>query len=270
MTFEHVLIRNVTAALFTLLTLPAFAQDTQSLAREAKNPFADLINLQFFYDATLRAGPANETQQVLTLQPLIPFNLNSRWTIVTRTILPLIEQPGVAPGEGWIRGRGDTQFAAFLSPARTGSLVWGVGPVFQLPTATNDALGQGKWGAGPGAGVQWSGTQWTFGALVLNIWSFTGEASRPAVNQMQLQPTVNYTFRDNPNRYLSFSPTITANWEASGDERWTVPISLGLGQLLKFGHQSVNLQTTTYYNVVSPPGSARWTLELEVQFLFPQ
>lgn len=92
----------------------------------------------------------------------------------------------------------------------------------------------------------------------------------PAINQMQLQPMVNYTFRDNPNRYLSFSPTITANWEASGDERWTVPISLGLGQLLKFGHQSVNLQATTYYNVVTPPGSAHWTLELLVQFLFPQ
>jgi hypothetical protein len=69
------LIRNATAGLFTLLALPAFAQDTQSLAREAKNLFADLINLQFFYDATLQAGPADQTQQVLTLQPLIPFNL---------------------------------------------------------------------------------------------------------------------------------------------------------------------------------------------------
>jgi hypothetical protein len=179
MTCEQILIRNAAAAHFAVLALPAFAQDTQSLAREAKNPFADLINLQLFYDATLRVGPVNETQQVLTLQPLIPFNLNSDWTIITRTILPLIAQPGLAPGEGWIRGRGDSQFAAFLSPARAESLVWGVGPVFQLPTATSDALGQGKWGAGPGAGVQWSGTQWTLGAVILNIWSFAGKASRP-------------------------------------------------------------------------------------------
>lgn len=148
--------------------------------------------------------------------------------------------------------------------------MWGVGPVFQLPTATNEALGEGKWGTGPAAGVQWSGTQWTLGVLILNIWSFAGDDSRPAVNQMQLQPTINYTFRGNPNRYLSFSPTITADWETSGDERWTVPISLGLGQLFKFGQQSVNLQATTYYNVVAPPGSAHWTLELLLQFLFPQ
>jgi hypothetical protein len=259
-----------TAALFTALASPAFAQDAQSLVKEAKNPFADLINLQFFYDANLRVAPANETQQVLTIQPLIPFHLNSDWMIITRTILPLIAQPGLAPDQGWIRGPGDTQFAAFLSPARVGSLAWGIGPVFQFATATNDALGQGKWGAGPGAGVQWSGTQWTLGALILNIWSFAGDANRPPVNQMQLQPTVNYTFPENPHRYLSFSPTITANWKASGDERWTVPISLGIGQLLKFGHQSVNVQTTTYYNVVAPPGSAHWTLELLVQFLFPE
>lgn len=270
MTFEHILIRRATAALLTIVATPGFAQDSGSLVREAKNPFANLINLQFFYDANLHVAPANETQQVLTIQPLIPFNLNADWMVITRTILPVIEQPGLVPGEGWIRGPGDTQFAAFLSPAHAGSLVWGIGPVFQLPTASNDALGQGKWGAGPGAGVQWSGTQWTFGALLLNIWSFAGDTNRPAVNQMQLQPTVNYTFRDHPNRYLSFSPTITANWEAGGDERWTVPISLGLGQLLKFGHQSVNLQATTYYNVVTPPGSARWTLELLAQFLFPQ
>jgi hypothetical protein len=261
--------RRAGAVLLTMLALPAPAQDAQSLVREAKNPFTTLINLQFFYDATLGVGPGKETQQVLTIQPLIPFNINADWSVITRTILPLMEQPGV-PGEGWIRGPGDTQFSAFLSPARTGNLVWGIGPVFQLPSATNDALGQGKWGAGPTAGVQWSGKLWTFGALINNIWSFAGDAGRPAVNQMQLQPEVNYTFRDNPNGYLSFSPTITANWNASGGERWTVPISLGIGQLVKIGHQSVNLQATAYYNVVAPADVGDWTLEVEAQFLFPQ
>ena len=159
-TFGHSLVRSAPVALFTALAFPAFAQDAQSLTREAKNPFADLINLQFFYDATLRVMPANNTQQVLTIQPLIPIHLNSNWIVITRTILPLVAQPGAAPGQNWIRGPGDTQFAALLSPARVGSLDWGIGPVFQLPTATNNALGQGKWGAGPAAGIQWSGTHW--------------------------------------------------------------------------------------------------------------
>jgi len=262
--------RCATAALLMVLALPAMAQTGQSLVQLAKNPFADLTNLQFFYDANLGLSPDNQTQQVLTFQPLIPFSVSPTWSIITRTVLPLIDQPAAAPGEGRTHGVGDTQFSAFVSPTRTGSLVWGVGPVFQLPTATNDALGQGKWGAGPAAGVQWSGTQWTFGALINNVWSFAGNAGRPAVNQMQLQPEVNYSFKDNPNRYLSYSPTITANWEASGGERWTVPVSLGIGQLFTFGHQSVNFQATAYYNVVAPAGAGNWTLELLVQLLFPK
>ncbi len=258
------------AVLVAVSTWPACAQEQQSLAKEAKNPFADLVNLQFFYDAALGVGPGKNTQSVLTIQPVIPFNLNADWTVITRTVLPLIAQPGLAPGEGWNRGQGDTQLSTFLSPARSGALVWGVGPVFQIPSAANDALGQGKWGAGPTAGMQWSGEQWTFGALINNIWSFAGDASRASVNQMQVQPEINYNFRANPNRYLSFSPTITANWQAGGDERWTVPVSLGIGQLVKFGRQSVNLQATAYYNVVAPAGSGNWTLELLLQFLYPQ
>jgi hypothetical protein len=270
MKFERLRIRFAVIAILASFARPAFTQEAQSLVKEAKNPFANLINLQLFYDVYPGVAPANNTEQVLTIQPLIPFQLNSEWIVITRTILPIIEQPGAAAGQDWVRGVGDTQFAALVSPARVGSLDWGVGPVLQLPTASHDALGQGKWGAGPAAGVQWTGTQWTLGALLLNIWSFAGDSGRPPVNEMQLQPTVNYTFKDNPNRYLSFSPTITANWEVSGDERWTVPVSLGLGQLFKVGHQSVNVQGTTYYNVVAPPGSGRWTLEVLVQLLFPE
>jgi hypothetical protein len=270
---EHICHRFATAVLLAACALPAWAQDAQdaqSLAREAKNPLANLINVQFIYDAGLNVGPENKTQDTLTIQPVIPFALNADWSVITRTVLPLISQPALAPGATPANGAGDTQFSAFLSPARTGRLVWGVGPVFLIPSASNDALGQGKWGAGPTAAAQWSGDTWTFGALINNIWSFAGSGSRPAVSQMQLQPEVNYNFKDNPNRYLSFSPTITANWQASGSERWTVPISLGLGQLVKLGRQSVNLQATAYYNVVAPPGAANWTLELLVQLLFPQ
>jgi hypothetical protein len=264
-------IRCLTAgAVFWSLASTAHAQDAPSLVREAKNPFADLTNLQFLYDAAVGTASRDQTSQVVTFQPLIPFSVSPTWSIITRTVLPLIDQPGTAVGLGRVHGVGDTQFSAFLSPTRTGSLVWGAGPALQLPTATNDALGQGKWGAGPTAGLQWSGTQWTFGALINNIWSFAGDTNRPAVNQMQLQPEINYTFKHNPNGYLTFSPTITANWRASGNERWTAPVSLGIGQLVKLGSQAINLQATAYYNGIAPPDTPPWTLEMELQFLFPK
>ncbi len=256
------MLRCVSAALFSILSSTSLAQDATSLVQQAKNPFADLTNLQFLYDASVGTGPRDQTSQVLTFQPLIPFNVSPTWSIITRTILPFIAQPGT--------GLGDTQFSVFLSPTRTGSLVWGIGPVLQLPTASNDALGQGKWGVGPIAGLQWSGTQWTFGALFNNVWSFAGDANRPAVDQMQLQPEINYSFKHNPNGYLTFSPTITANWQATGNERWTVPVSLGIGQLVKLGSQTINLQATAYYNVAAPADTAPWTLEMELQLLFPK
>jgi len=104
----------------------------------------------------------------------------------------------------------------------------------------------------------------------LLIWSFAGDTNRPAVNQMQLQPEINYSFKHDPNGYLTFSPTITANWQAGGNQRWTVPLSLGIGQLVKWGSQPINLQATAYYNVVAPADTAPWTLEMELQFLFPK
>jgi hypothetical protein len=258
------------AALSALAVVPARGQDGQALTRASKNPFANVINVPFIYDANLNTGPDHKTQQVLNIEPLIPFSVSADWILVTRTIVPLITQPGLAPGQSRTSGLGDTQLSTFLSPARAEHLVWGAGAVFQLPSATDNALGQGKWGAGPTAGAVWYGEQWTFGALFNNTWSFAGDTSRPAVNQMQLQPMINYNFPDNPDRYLSFSPTIAANWKASGDERWTVPVSLGIGQLVKFGKQPVNLQATGYYNVVRPNGASNWTLEMTVQFLFPK
>ena len=148
--------------------------------------------------------------------------------------------------------------------------MWGVGPVFQIPDRQQRGAGPGQVGRRSDAAAQWFGEQWSVGALLNNIWSFAGSSGRPAVNQMELQPMINYNFADNPDRYLSFSPTITANWKATGSERWTVPLTLGIGQLFKFGKQPVNLQATGYYNVIKPADAANWTLELQVQFLFPK
>jgi hypothetical protein len=263
----------VVAALSALLAGPACAQDAQAaqdLARAAKNPFANMVSVPLTYDANFGGGLGSKTQQVFNTQPLIPFSLNADWSLIARPMIPFTTQPGLAPGQGGASGLGDIQLATFITPARTGKLVWGAGPVFLLPSATSQALGQGKWAAGPTAAALWFGEQWTFGALINNVWSFAGERDRTAVNQMQLQPQINYNFRDNPDRFVSFSPTITANWKASGSERWTVPVSLGIGQLVKFGSQPVNLQATAYYNAIKPAEAATWTLEFQAQFLFPK
>jgi len=48
-------------------------------------------------------------------------------------------------------GLGDLTYELFFSPAAASSVTWGVGPALILPTAPDDALGSGKWSAGPAA-----------------------------------------------------------------------------------------------------------------------
>lgn len=256
-----------------LCTAPVFAasQDAASLAQAAQNPIADMISLPLQNNINFNVGPENKAQNILNIQPVVPFNLNSDWNLITRTIAPVIYQPAFGPGQGSEFGLGDLQLSAFLSPTGTaGGWVWGAGAIAQLDTATDDRLGQGVWGLGPTAVALKLGKTWVYGALINNIWSVSKDGDASDVNQMLIQPFVNYNFPDHPGRYLSFAPIITANWEAPGGQKWVVPLGLGIGQITRWGKQPVNLQVAAYYNVERPDFAADWQLRLQLQFLFPK
>jgi hypothetical protein len=152
-------------------------------------------------------------------------------------------------------GIGDLTPEFFFSPKKPiqlgeASLVGGAGPASQFPTATDDELGTGKWSAGPGFVVSDRPLHLTTGFLILNLWSFAGEADRANVNAMTLQPFLNYNLPKG--WYLTTSPLITANWEANSDNRWTLPIGGGIGRIFKIGDQAINANIAAYYNVVTP------------------
>ena len=98
----------------------------------------------------------------------------------------------------------------FLSPAHPGPLIWGVGPAWVFPTATNKLLGQGKVSVGPSVVALLQPGHWTLGVLVNNVWSFAGSGGRPEVNQMTLQYFVTYNLKKGWN--VSSSPILSANW----------------------------------------------------------
>ncbi|MGE5103364.1 MAG: neuromedin U [Betaproteobacteria bacterium] len=258
-----------------IIPAPALAQQSnEELAKAAQNPIASMISLPFQDNVNFDVGPKKQTQNVLNIQPVVPFGLNADWNVITRTIVPVISQPDFGTGNGRTDGLGDIQFSAFFSPVRptASGWIWGAGPIVQLRTATDDVLGQGKWGLGPTAVVlrTQKGSPWVYGALVNNVWSIGGDSSRPAVNQMLIQPFVNYNFPDYPGRYLSFSPIVTADWKRDGDNTWTVPLGLGIGQIFRIGRQPMNAQVHAYWNAVRPDNAASWNLRLQVQFLFPK
>lgn len=265
--------RTLSWILASALASAASAQqmDAASLARAAQNPIASMISLPLQSNTNFDVGPLRKTQEVFNIQPVVPIDLAADWNLITRTVLPVMSQPALHAGDARVGGLGDIQFSALLSPKQAaGAWVWGAGLVAQLDSATNDRLGQGAWGLGPTAVVLNLGSPWVYGALVNNVWSVSTDTGRPAVNQMLVQPFLNYNFPDAPGRYLSFSPMITANWQADSGQRWTVPLGLGIGQITRFGAQPVNLQAAGYYNVERPEGGARWQLRFQVQFMFPR
>ncbi len=256
-------------AVLLMLAVSAMGQEAseEELAKAAQNPVGALISVPFQNNMTFGAGPDEEIMNVLNIQPVWPFSVGENWNLITRTILPVMSLPaGVYPDDG-ITGLGDVVFTAFLSPAVPGEVIWGAGPVFSLPFATDDALGSEKWGIGPSVVVLKMSGPWVFGGLANNIWSFAGNDDRGDVNQMLVQPFVNFNMPGG--WYLSSGPIITANWEADDDNTWTVPVGGGVGKVFRVGKLPLNGSVQGYYNLQSPEGAGDTTLRVQLQFMFP-
>lgn len=244
------------------------AQSEGDLARKVQNPVADLISVPFQSNFNFGVGPHDDLQYILNIQPVIPVHLSENWNLITRTIVPLVYQPVLAPGLDDEFGLSDTQFSMFLSPAKSQGLIWGAGPILQFPTTTDKLLGTEKWAAGPTAVVLRMDGHWVFGALANNIWSYAGDSDRPNVNQFLVQPFVNYNLNDG--WYVTTSPVVTANWKAAAADTWTVPLGGGVGKIFHLGKLPMNGQFQTFYNVEKPEGAPDWQARIQFQFLFPR
>lgn len=263
---------GVLALTLVLAFTPATAataqeQNTEALAKAAQNPVANLISLPIQNNTSFGLGPNDRTQNVTNIQPVVPFGIGDRWTLITRTIVPIISQPDLSAGSGSTFGLGDINASLFLSPADAGGLIWGVGPIISLPTATDDVLGTGKWGIGPSVILLAMPGNWVVGVLVNNIWSVAGDDDRADVNQMLVQYFVNYNLANG--WYLTSAPINTVNWELDEDKA-TIPLGGGVGRVFRLGRQPVNAQVQAFYNVAKPDNGPDWSLRLQFQALFPK
>src|SRR5262245_2557963 len=187
-------------------------ESSTELAKKQQNPVADLISVPFESNFFFNTGPEKRTVWNLNIEPVIPIHLTDDWNLITRTIVPVINLPSVAPGIDHAFGLGDINPTFFLSPSGSKDFMWGIGPTFTLPSATDPELGTGKWSAGPAAvGLTMQGP-WVAGVLLNNQWSFAGWGDTK-VNQLLLEPFVHYNF--DKGWFLSTFPILTANWAAS-------------------------------------------------------
>jgi len=245
----------------------ARAQDAD-LAKKLSNPIASLISVPFQYNYDSGFGPDDGSKSVLNIQPVIPFSLNDSWNLISRTIVPVVWQNDVYGPSGYQFGLGDITQSFFFSPKTPGSsgIIWGVGPVFLIPTATDPLLGGDKWGAGPTAVALKQSGPWTYGILANQIWSFAGPHARRDVNATFLQPFISYTTHD--------AWTFALNTESTYDwvaDTWSVPINFSISKLVTIDKQPISLQAGVRYWAASPSGGPDgWGARLALTFLFPK
>jgi hypothetical protein len=242
-------------------------QSAEELAKKAQNPIASMISVPVQSNINFDWGPEEGTFAVTNIQPVLPFKLNDDWNVVTRTILPIVTQPRISPEQGRKTGTGDTLFTAFFVPADSGAWTWGVGPAIQLPTTSNSRLGADEWGVGASFVALTMPGRWVLGGLVSNVWGISEDPGND-VNVFTFQPFVNYNF--DKGWYFTFAPIISANWEASSGQKWTVPLGAGFGKIFKIGSQSMNAQVHYYYNVEKPDVVGDSSIRLQLQWLFPR
>jgi len=239
-----------------------------SLEKAVQNPVASLISVPLQNNTSFDLGSYNRAQDVLNIQPVIPINISKDWMVILRSIQPLVWQPYPSLNSGGEYGLGDNITTFFLSPRKPGKVIWGFGPAFAFPTATSTILGQGKFSLGPSAVALAQPGHWTLGALVNNVWSVAGPRERPNVNQMTLQYFITYQLKKG--WYITSQPILTANWRAASGSVWTVPFGAGVGRVMKFGFQPVNITAQFYGNAWYPAGGSPWSMRLQIAFLFPK
>lgn len=235
----------------------------QELAKTHKNPFAQSVNVPFEFATGFGVGPERRTGESMNIQPVVPFSLPAGWTLIALPSLSVTYEP--PPDEAF--GLQDLQLSLILTPTQADRWIWGIGPIFQFPSASTPALGTGKWSAGPTGGVAYSNGPWFNHVLASHLWSFAGDSSRDPVNLTSVEILVSYNFHSG--WYVQFDPVNSYDWTADRHNAWTVPVGLDVGKVWSLGQRSISVQLGAYKLVERPAGAPEWIVRAQIQFSFP-
>jgi hypothetical protein len=256
------------AASALTLDLCVAAESADELAKKLSNPVASMISVPLQYNVDFEIGSEDGTKQTLNIQPVIPASLNEHWNLITRVIMPVVAQDDVFGNSGSQFGLGDTTPTFFFSPKQptVGGWILAAGPVFLLPTATDNLLGTEKWGTGPSVlALKQTSTGWTYGVLANHLWSVAGDDDRSEISSTFLQPFLAKQFPG--------ASTLTINSETTYDwygDSWNVQVNLMYSKVTRIGNQTVSFAGGARYYFDTPGDGPDWGLRFVVTLLFPE
>jgi hypothetical protein len=239
----------------------------EHVAKQLANPIAALISVPFQFNWDRDMGPARDGRRLsVNFQPVIPFRINEEWNVISRTIVPIVDQHIPLLGDGSQTGIGDITQSLFFSPSQptAAGVIWGVGPAMLIPSDT-DYISARKWGLGPTAVVLRQHGPWTYGFLTNHIWSVGGSGAEELSNTF-MQLFLSYTTKDAWTATLQTESTY--DWRHS---QWTAPVTVQVAKIVKIGGLPVNLGAGVRYYADSPTtGPHGWGARLVVTFVFPK
>lgn len=246
------------------------ASDANKLAQALANPVSNLWSLQFQFN---NVNLTNDRWIYnLNFQPVMPVSLTHDVNLITRPVVQVYNSAPYTDSLGKDQRTtnfGDWTQLEILSPAHSGHWLLGLGPTFIFPTAGSVYTGQGKWQVGPALVLAYMTPKFIAGVFPQQWWSYAGDPSRPNTNQMNLQPIFSLFFEGGWN--VGYSGNILANWEAPSNNRWTVPIGVGVGKVVRFGRLPVKIQLAGQYMVTQPdPVGQRWNIQVQLTPVLPK
>jgi len=282
----------------------------EEMSKKIDNPLSDLWLLWMQNDHMQFNGnisSKNQTVNVSYFEPVLSVPLGDKWNLVNRPVVtrinaqvpsldlgPLEERLGGLPrgqglghpGSGGIADKllnnanwnnqsswGDLVYLAMLSPQTypnigNGKLLWGAGITTMWPTASKNEFGTQKYAAGPAGLAMYQGKKWMFGMLAQQWWSYAGNGDRADVSSLDAQY---FWFYQLPHLWqIGAAPSITADWKANSDNRWTVPLGIGVNKTFRIGKLPIRISLEVHKTIVQPDNFGQdWNFRFVVIPIIP-
>jgi hypothetical protein len=241
--------------------------------KELSNPISSIWALQFQQNTFWLNKPERNVVNLL-FQPVLPVSLTDNWNLISRPVIPVFNSTPYVNKSGnlhRVTGFGDTVLVELLSPSPklAGPWLFGAGPTFIFPTASNSRLGQNKWQIGPTGIFGYLGEKWIAGVFPQQWWSVGGPGSN-TLSQLNLQ----YFFAYFPAAGWSVgtSPNMLVNWYAKKSSNMiTFPLGLSISKVVKIGTLPVKFGVQGQYMPVHPDVfGQKWSLQFSVTPVIPK
>jgi len=174
-------------------------------------------------------------------------------------------------------GFGDTIYFSLLGQSLPqqrwggGDFVWAAGLTTLWPTASEDELGGGVYSVGPSGVLAFIGKKFIVGGLYQQWLSYAEGGNGSGENQNFSWLNVFYFLNFEDGWQVGGTPVITADWEAdNSDDRWTVPIGLGVYKTHFFGKMPAKLGVEMQWMPVTPDTFGQeWNIRLVIAPIVP-